>query len=41
MAINQNGRPVPLPDDASAPFFDGARRGELRYGETMGGLLAQ
>ena len=29
MAINPNGRPVPLPDDASAPFFDGARRGEL------------
>jgi uncharacterized OB-fold protein len=29
MGINQNGRPVPLPDDASAPFFDGARRGEL------------
>jgi len=29
MTINPNGRQVPLPDDASAPFFDGAGRGEL------------
>jgi uncharacterized OB-fold protein len=29
MAIGESGRPVPEPDEASAPFFDAAQRGEL------------
>jgi uncharacterized OB-fold protein len=28
-ATEQSERPVPVPDEASAPFFDGAARGEL------------
>jgi uncharacterized OB-fold protein len=28
-ATLQSQRPVPVPDEASAPFFDGAARGEL------------
>jgi uncharacterized protein len=29
MAVSESGRPVPEPDEASAPFFAGAARGEL------------
>ncbi len=30
-ATVQSLRPVPVPDEASAPFFDGAARGELMF----------
>jgi uncharacterized OB-fold protein len=30
-ATLQSLRPVPVPDEASAPFFDGAARGELMF----------
>jgi len=29
MAVSESGRPVPEPDEASAPFFDAAQRDEL------------
>lgn len=29
MATTESKKPVPIPDEASAPFFDGAKRGEL------------
>src|SRR5215210_2721645 len=28
-AIAESARPVPVPDEASAPFYEGAARGEL------------
>ena len=29
MTTTESTKPVPIPDDASRPFFDGAKRGEL------------
>lgn len=29
MATTESKKPVPIPDEASQPFFDGAKRGEL------------